>query len=94
MEITHLIWLDEVLEKIESKHQVSPAEVEEALSSRAKFRRMRRGRFRGEDVYRALGKTAGGRYLTVFFIHKLTGQTLILSARDMDGKERRGYGSK
>ncbi len=28
----------------------------------------------------------------VFFIHKLTREALILSARDMDHKERRSYG--
>ncbi len=47
---------------------------------------------RGEDVYRALGQTDAGRYLVVFFIHKLTREALILSARDMDHKERRSYG--
>jgi uncharacterized DUF497 family protein len=52
---------------------------------------MNKGRYRGEDVYRALGQTDAGRYLTVFFIHKLTHEALILSARDMDDKERKGY---
>ncbi len=66
MEITELIWLDEIVEKIESKHH-------------------------GEYVYRALGRSAAGRHLAVFFIHKLTGEALILSARDMDNKERSSY---
>ncbi len=43
-------------------------------------------------MYRALGQTDAGRYLVVFFIHKLTREALILSARDMDHKERRSYG--
>ena len=94
IEITDLIWLDEVIEKIESKHHVTTIEVEEALSGRAKIKKMQKGRFHGEHVYRGLGRTGGGRYLTVFFIHKRTGQALILSARDMDRKERRGYGKK
>jgi uncharacterized DUF497 family protein len=55
---------------------------------------MKKGKFRGEDVYRALGQTHAGRYLTVFFIHKLTQKALILSARDMDDKERASYGKK
>jgi uncharacterized DUF497 family protein len=91
MKITDLIWLDAVVEKIEVKHQVSSAEVEEMLSSRPKVRKMKKGHFRGEDVYRALGRTVSGRYLAVFFIHKQTGEALILSARDMDNKERRSY---
>lgn len=94
MEITDLIWLDAIVDKIESKHHVTPTEVEEVLSGRPKIKRMQRGHFRGEDVYRALGQTTTGRYLTVFFIHKQTGAALILSARDMDRKERRSYASK
>lgn len=94
MVINGLVWLDEVVEKIVAKHHVTQAEVEEALGSRARFRRMMRGRFRGEDVYAALGRTQAGRHLIVFFIHKRTADALILSARDMDEKERRRYLSK
>jgi uncharacterized DUF497 family protein len=94
MEITDLIWLDAVVDKIETKHRVTPTEVEDLLAGRPKIKRMQRGRFQGEDVYRALGQTTAGRYLTVFFIHKHTGAALILSARDMDQKERRSYASK
>jgi uncharacterized DUF497 family protein len=94
MEINGLIWLDEVVDKIESKHHVTQAEVEEVFSSKAKIKKMLRGHFRGEHVYRASGRTRAGRYLTVFFIHKRTGEALILSARDMDRKERRSYGKK
>jgi hypothetical protein len=32
-----------------------------------------------------------GRYLSVFFIYKQTREALILSARDMDRKEKRRY---
>jgi uncharacterized DUF497 family protein len=94
MEIAELLWLDAVVDKIESKHRVTPTEVEEVLSNRPRIRKMNRGRFRGEDVYRALGRTRAGRYLTVFFIYKQTKEALILSARDMDQKERRSYASK
>jgi len=31
------------------------------------------------------------RYLVIFFIHKLTREAMILSARDMDNKERKSY---
>lgn len=91
MRIVGFIWLENVVEKLEIKHRVTPEEVEEVFAGRPKIVRMNRGHFRGEDVYRGLGQTESGRYLTVFFIHKLTQEALILSARDMDKKERRGY---
>lgn len=94
MEITDIIWLEEVIDKITSKHNVTPEEVEQVFVSKPKFKKMHKGRFRGEDVYRVLGKTAAGRYLIVFFIHKHSGEALILSARDMDRKERKNYAKK
>jgi uncharacterized DUF497 family protein len=42
----------------------------------------------------ALGQTDAGRYLAILFIHKMTYEALILSARDMATKERRQYGKK
>ncbi len=91
MKITGFVWLEAVVEKLEVKHQVFPEEVEEVFEGRLKIMRMQRGHFRGEDVYRALGQTETGRYLVVFFIHKLTNEALVLSARDMGRKERRSY---
>jgi hypothetical protein len=43
MEITELIWLDDIVEKIESRHHVTQREVEEVLSGRPKVNKMRRG---------------------------------------------------
>lgn len=91
MKITGIIWLVDVLEKIESKHHVSDKEVEEVISKKPKIKKMQSGHFHGEHVYRAPGQTYSGRYLTVFFIHKLTGEALILSARDMDEREHKSY---
>jgi hypothetical protein len=91
VKIAGFVWLEEIVEKIEAKHGVSPEEVEEVFASEPQVRRMEKGHFRGEDVYRALGQTEAGRYLVVFFIYKLTQEALILSARDMDRKERRIY---
>ena len=91
MKIVGFIWLEEIVDKLEVKHQVMPEEVEQVFVSNPRIRRMNRGHYRGEDVYRALGQTEAGRYLTIFFIHKLTGEALILSARDMDEKERKSY---
>jgi uncharacterized DUF497 family protein len=91
MKIVGFIWLEEIVDKLEVKHQVMPEEVEHVFVSNPRIRRMNRGHYRGEDVFRALGQTEAGRYLTIFFIHKLTGEALILSARDMDEKERKSY---
>jgi uncharacterized DUF497 family protein len=91
MKIVGFIWLEEIVEKLEVKHQVMPEEVEQVFGKQPRIRRMNKGHYRGEDVYRALGQTEAGRYLAVFFIHKLTNEVLILSARDMDDKERKSY---
>ena len=48
----------------------------------------------GEDVNAAMGQTEAVRYLIVFFVYKVNNDALILSARDMDGKERRLYGQR
>jgi len=54
-----------------------------------------KGYIEGNDVYVAFGRTFGGRYLAVFFVHKPTTATaIIISARDMSRKERRSYGRK
>ncbi len=94
MRIIGLIWLENVVEKLAVKHAVLPEEVEEVFERKPKIKKMQKGHFRGEDVYRALGQTEAGRYLVVFFIHKLTDEALILSARNMDDKERRSYAKK
>lgn len=91
MRIDSFVWLEDIVEKLAAKHRVIPDEVEQVFDNRPAVRRMKKGHFRGEDVYRALGQTEAGRYLVVFFIHKLTDEVMILSARDMDDKERKSY---
>jgi hypothetical protein len=44
MEITECIWLDEIVEKIESKHHVGQTEVEDVLGGSPKFGKMLKGR--------------------------------------------------
>lgn len=44
-----------------------------------------------EDMYTALGQTSAGRYLIIFFIHKLNQNALIVTARDMNKGERKYY---
>ncbi len=67
MRIKGFIWLKNVIEKLEVKHNVTQGEAEEIFTGRPKIRKMNRGHFRGEDVYRALGRTASGRYLGGIF---------------------------
>ena len=92
MKIEGIIWLRDVEDKLALKHKVETHEVEEALSSQARFRFVESGEREGEDVYLCLGRTKEGRYLAVLFIYKRTKEALILSAREMARRERRLYG--
>lgn len=94
MKITGFLWLDEYVNKLEDKHTVSVEEVEQLFANQPKLWHLQRGKLHGEDLYRALGQTDGGRYLVVFFIYKRIGKVLTISARDMDEKERKSYGKK
>ena len=89
--IDDFIWLSDVIDKLTTKHHVTQDEAEEIFFNRPRFRFVERGNRRGEDVYAATGQTDAGRYLVVFFILKPSHDALILSARDMDKKERRRH---
>jgi len=94
LKINGLIWLDEIVEKLERKHNVLQQEVRNILSKSSHFRLIEKGHLPNEHVYAALGQTMAGRYLIIFFIHKIDNQALILSARDMTPAERRNYDKK
>ena len=94
MYIENCIWLPDVLVKLFVKHHVTQEEVEDIFFNRPKYRFVESGYREGEDVYSAAGQTDTGRYLIVFFIQKQNNLALILSARDMDRKERRRYERK
>jgi hypothetical protein len=91
MYIDDLLWLPAIVEKLLVKHNVTQDEVEEVLFGNAYYRFVESGVRKGEDVYSVMGQTGAGRYLIVFFIHKQNNQALVLSARDMDRKERKLY---
>jgi len=91
MFIDDFIWLPEIVDKIAVKHHVSQDEVEEIFFNHSQYRFVESGNRVGEDVYAVLGQTDSGRYLIVFFIHKPNHLAMILSARDMDRKERKRY---
>ena len=94
MQIDEIIWLSQFVEKLESRHNVITMEVEEVFVNRPRFRFVAKGNRSGEDVYSAMGQTDAGRYLIIFFILKPYHRALVISARDMDRKERREYGRK
>jgi len=95
MRIDDIIWLPHFVDKLAWKHQVSPKEVEEVLLfGNPRYRKVQKGHVPGENLYAAYGRTLAGRYLVVFFVYKLTREALIISARDMDAKERRLYAKK
>lgn len=94
MYIDDFIWLPDILEKIAVKHHVTQEEVEEVFFNRPRYRFVESGHRPNEDVYAASRQTDAGRYLIVFFIYKSSNTALILSARDMDDKERRRYERK
>jgi hypothetical protein len=94
MYIDDFIWLPDIVEKLAIKHYVTQDEVEEVFFNQPRYRFVESGHRPSEDVYAACGQTDAGRYLIVFFIHKTANIALILSARDMDEKERRHYERK
>ncbi len=91
MRIREVIWKQRFVGKLLGKHGVSAEEAEDALYGRSLFRKVSRGRVKGQDVYSAFGRTESGRYLVVIFIDKGHGVALPISARDMDRSERKYY---
>ncbi len=62
MKIKRLIWLDQYLIKIESKHAVYQSEIREVLFSNPSIQRVGKGKRRKEEhLYVAYGQTQEGR---------------------------------
>lgn len=94
MEVTSIIWLREVVDKLAWKHQVTTDEVDDAMAAARRFRFIERGDVEGEDLYAAMSRTAVGRYLIIYFVYKTTKEALIISAREMTRKEKQAYAKK
>ena len=94
MIIAGIIWLQRIVEKLAKKHHISKDEVEQVFVNNPQYRFLEQGRIDGENVYSAYGRTDTGRYVTVIFILKFGNHALIISARDMDKKERKQYGKE
>ena len=91
MNITGIIWLEDIVDKIERKHAVTSAEVAAVMAQNPSFRFVEKGHRSNENVYAALGQTDAGRFLIVYFVYKPDGRALVLSARGMTQRERQAY---
>lgn len=94
MKVTGYIWLDDIVDKLERKHDVFPQEVHAVFRNQPKFRFVEKGHRPNENVYMATGQADSGRYLIIFFIYKRDRRALILSARDMTLSERKRHERK
>ncbi|MBI4769509.1 MAG: BrnT family toxin [Chloroflexi bacterium] len=94
MDIARVLWLPEIEDKLSEKHHVLVEEVEAVLFGAPHIHFVEKGHREGQDVYAAYGQTEAGRYLVVLFVLKSPREALILSARDMDGKERKLHGRR
>ncbi|MCD6570603.1 MAG: BrnT family toxin [Deltaproteobacteria bacterium] len=94
MIIEEFVWFSDIIDKLDVKHGVTRFEVESLFTRKPIFSKIQKGRIKGENLYRALGQTESGRYLTVFFIYKVTREAIVISARDMTDKERKYYAKR
>ncbi|MCK4764586.1 MAG: BrnT family toxin [Candidatus Aminicenantes bacterium] len=95
MKIDFIVCPDDIEYKLESKHHVTVREARQVLLHKPRIRFAEKGYTKGNDVYAAFGQTFAGRYLAVFFVYKPeTAAAIIISARDMNKKEKKSYGKK
>jgi uncharacterized protein len=85
MEIRSFSWDEDVIDHI-AHHGVDPDEVEEVAFENAPY--IRRAKPDRRYLY---GKTMGRRYLFIVYIVVSTGVAKVITARTMDGKERKLY---
>ncbi len=85
MRISQILWDEESVYHI-AKHGISPIEVEEAIfEGNPLILKSRDGR------YIVLSRALSGRYMTIVVAFKLKGRVKMITARDMDEKERKYY---
>ena len=88
MRIKRFVWPEERVEHI-ARHGVTPEEVEEACSGKA---RTQQTKSEGENpVYFVWGQTSAGRYLVCIVIRFPDGTGYPVTAREMDAKEKRMF---
>ncbi len=94
MLIKDIILLDDVIDKLIWKHNISELELRQVFNNNPRIRFIEKGKIKNEHVYVAAGRTDAGRYLLVFFILKKDNNALIITARDMTENERKKYAKK
>ncbi|MDP2919811.1 MAG: BrnT family toxin [Dehalococcoidia bacterium] len=77
---------DNTLEKIETKHDITFQEVEEACFSEE--RHVRKSR---EGLYKVFSQTQAGRFVLVVLVNRGAGVWKVVTARHMTDSERRLY---
>lgn len=82
-------WTDQSEDHIWSRHQVTPAEVEEVVYTRP--RHVAKG---PDDTVLVYGRTDAGRLLLVVLVEALDGGFYVATARDLNNVERRLYRRK
>ena len=87
MVISGFDWDEQNVRPVE-RHQFSPEEVEEVFDGGYKVRRTREG------LYIALGETLDGRLAFVVFHRLAKGVIRVVTARDMEDRERRLFRRK
>ena len=90
MRSERLYWDDANVEHLWQAHQVTPDEAEEALigfeGEEPTYLKARDG-----DYYALLGRTGGGRLLSMVGEYLDDGRLYIFSARDMNEREKRRF---
>lgn len=92
--IRELLWREDRQEHMIERHEVFPAEVEEAVLYDPSGFLNRIGPARRdprETVYEHYGRTSQGRYLMTALIYLSRGLAMPVTSREMDQKERRRY---
>lgn len=77
---------DHILDKIESKHNITFREVEETCISDGRYIRKSR-----EGLYKVFSQTSAGRYILVVLVNIGSGVWKVVTAREMTDSERRLY---
>lgn len=80
-----LIWTEDRIEHIISKHNIRPEEIMQTLYDDYYLQRTR------DNSYQLIGKTSGGRYLFVVLAPKGNGKYKVITSRDATQNEKRKY---
>ncbi|WP_334110004.1 BrnT family toxin [Thermodesulfitimonas autotrophica] len=93
MRVSSFYWTRGRIDHI-ARHGVKPEEVEEAAfdDPHRVVQRLKKAKaLPGQMIYRLLGQTGSGHYLTIIFLFTGRGQAYVITARDMTPAERRYY---